>query len=124
MPNASIQAQIKRLENLEGEAEFAHNAMLRDIAENIKGTFESDWPVGKPRPGHIHSRNLWEWVQEGSLRFAVINTADYSVYVHNHPNQGGPPALVDRVFPEMKRAIEADPLAFVEPRTAQLFGEF
>lgn len=123
MGNASIRAAITRLEAIDERVTHAGEALLRDLAENVTGTLRDGWPIGRPRPGHLHSRDLWEWRQESRTRFVVLNTAPYADFVWNHPNQGGPPGIADRVLPELIDDIEADPLRYASDRTARLFGE-
>ena len=94
--------EIERLGTVAGEIDNVMEGAIRDIAESSVDDIKLLWPQGErkyPSQKGPHSKGLWASVQREKLIFSIVNTADYASYVHNHPNQDGPPGLAERDLP-------------------------
>jgi hypothetical protein len=118
----SIEDAIRAVGVVEAEIDNVIEAAIRDLCENLVQKWRTDWPRGARAEGETkpHSAGLWRSIQDEKLKFRVVNTAEYAEWVHQTPKYGGPPGLAERLLEQDLRTIQAEPLAFVSERTAEL----
>lgn len=100
---------------LQGETDNILKAALRDIGGEVKDHVQANWPIdtGKSHDG-------FELEEGEGVRWDLVNDVEYVEHVWSHPNQGGPPALIDKLLDDAVDAIGDDPELYISDRVRQL----